>query len=60
MHKDLELRETCYWNTSAEPTKTLVLHCDSVASRGMAQRLEMAVVTTSHGREEVGNETCFD
>ena len=24
---------------AGEPTKTLVLHCDSVASRGMAQRL---------------------
>ena len=47
-----------------------MLHCDSVASRGVAQRRgcwempphrgESAVVTTSHGREEVGNETRSD
>ena len=48
---------------AGETKKTLVLHCDSDASRGMAQRLGeicMAVVATSHGREGVGNETRSD
>ena len=31
------MKHVCH--EAGEPTKTLVLHCDSVASRGMAQRL---------------------
>ena len=53
---------------AGQTTKTLVLHCDSVAGRGATagcwemppHRGEMAVVTASHGREEVGNETLSD
>ena len=66
--RGLLMKHICHG--AGEPTKTLVLHCDSVASRGMAQtagcwkmsshRSEMALVTTSHGREEVGDETRFD
>ena len=35
--RGLSMKHICH--EAGEPTKTLVLHCDSVASRGMAQRL---------------------
>ena len=66
--RGLLMKHICH--EAGETTKSLVLHCDSVASRGMAQwlgcwemsqdRSEIAVVTTSHGRKEVGNETRSD
>ena len=66
--RGLLMRHICH--EAGEPTQTLVLHCDSVASRGMAQQLvagkcrhievKLAVVATSHGRREVVNETCSD
>ena len=51
-----------------EPKKTLMLHCDSVASRGVAQKVgswempphrgEVVVATAGHGREEASDEAC--
>ena len=73
MHKALEHREVCWWNTSAtklesqqntcvplwlccEPWHGTTAGCWKVSSH----RSEMAVVLTSHGRKEVGDETRFD
>ena len=51
-----------------EPKKKLMLHCDSVASRGMAQRLgagkfrhievKWLWLQQGHDREEVSNKAC--
>ena len=63
------MKHTCH--EAGETKKTLVLHCDSVASRGMAQRLGAGkcrhivvkwlwLRQAMHGREEVDNEARSD